>query len=241
MYLKAIENQNSEFVRSSQSDYATNSDISEKSKFYSVNPTIKFISENQNGELAFSEFQLPDVFYYEILQINNIHIPVIFITPENNFMMKEILINKEFISKNESIGQEKIFYNKETLQKLPFKHVHEERRKTRLLVKRGVSNIALLLTDIVAIYTKNKLVYVIDRNAKKYSLDKTLTELEEEMDKSIFFRANRQYIINIIFVKSFKTIKKVKLLIDMDIPELEEPVIVSQHVAPAFKKWMEDA
>jgi len=104
-----------------------------------------------------------------------------------------------------------------------------------------VANIALLLLDIAAIYTKNKLVYVIDKDSKNYSIDKTLTELEEKLDDTVFFRANRQYIINIYFIRSFKAYQKVKLLVDIDIPELEEPVIISQQVAPAFKKWMEEA
>ena len=99
----------------------------------------------------------------------------------------------------------------------------------------------MLLKNIALIYTKDKLVYAIDRDSKKYSIDKTLTELEEKLDDTIFFRASRQYIVNINFIKSFKALQKVKLLVDMDIPELEEPVIVSQHLAPAFKKWMNDA
>jgi len=103
-----------------------------------------------------------------------------------------------------------------------------------------VVNIALLLVDIPVIYTKNKLVYVIDRHSKKYSIDKTLAELEEKLDYDLFFRANRQYIININFVRSFKTYKKVKLILDIGIPELEEPVIISQQVTRAFKKWMEE-
>ena len=117
----------------------------------------------------------------------------------------------------------------------------EKRKKTRLLVRRGVANIVLLLNDVAAIYTNNKLVYVIDRDSKKYSIDKTLTELEEELDSSIFFRANRQYIININFVKSFKAYRRVKLIVDINIPEPEYRVCISQHIAPSFKKWMNDA
>ena len=115
-----------------------------------------------------------------------------------------------------------------------------KRVKTRLLVKCGVSHIALRLSKIAAIYTKNKLVYVIDRDAKKYTIDKTLTELEQKLDKADFFRANRQYIININFVKSFKAFQKVKLLVEMNVAGLEEPVIISQQTSPAFKKWIED-
>jgi DNA-binding LytR/AlgR family response regulator len=104
-----------------------------------------------------------------------------------------------------------------------------------------VTNIVLLLEDIAAIYTRNKLVYVIDRDHKKYLIDKKLMELEEQLDEDIFFRANRQYIININFVKSFSPFERVKLRVELNITGFEEDVIISQHVAPAFKKWMNDA
>jgi DNA-binding LytR/AlgR family response regulator len=117
----------------------------------------------------------------------------------------------------------------------------KERKKTRLLVKRGVAYIALRLEDIALIYTKEKLVHVIDRDSTKYSIDKTLAQLEEELDSIIFFRANRQYIVNLNFIKSFKVYQKVKLLIEINVSGLEEPVIISQLIAPVFKKWINDA
>ena len=115
------------------------------------------------------------------------------------------------------------------------------RKKTRLLVKRGMENIAVKLEDIALIYTQNKLVYVMDRWSKKYVSDKTLSELEEELDDTIFFRVNRQYIININYVKSFKAHEKVKLMIDITLPEINHSIIISQETAPAFRKWMHDA
>lgn len=117
----------------------------------------------------------------------------------------------------------------------------ENRRKTRLLVKKGIVYISLLLADVAVIYTKNKLVYVIDHDSKKYTIDQTLSELETRLDNTIFFRVNRQYIININFVKSFKVYQKVKLLVDINIPEFEYRVIISQHLSSSFKKWMNDA
>jgi len=139
-------------------------------------------------------------------------------------------------------NRETLFFKNTEINKQPgnFSSL-EKRKKTRLLVKRGVANIVLLLNEVVAIYTTNKLVYVIDRESKKYSIDKTLTELEEELDPTIFFRANRQYIININFVKSFKAYKRVKLIVDINISELDYRICISQHVAPAFKKWMNNA
>lgn len=115
------------------------------------------------------------------------------------------------------------------------------RKKTRLLVKKGIENIALRLEDIALIYTQNKLVYVLDRSSKKYISDKTLSELEEELDNTIFFRVNRQYIVNINYIKCFKPHERVKLLIDITIPEINHSIVVSQETAPVFRKWMHDA
>jgi len=114
------------------------------------------------------------------------------------------------------------------------------KKKTRLIVRRGATYFALKHSDIALIYTSDKLVYVIDRESKKYMADKSLAELENELDHSIFFRANRQFIVNFNFIKSFKPYQKVKLLVDMDVPDVEEPVIISQQVSTAFKKWMND-
>ena len=115
------------------------------------------------------------------------------------------------------------------------------RKKTRLIVKRGLENIVLCLEDIVLIYTQNKLVYVIDRLSKKYISDKNLNKLQQEIDNLIFFRANRQYIVNINYIKSFKPHERVKLLIDITIPEIDHSIAISQETAPAFRKWMLEA
>jgi DNA-binding LytR/AlgR family response regulator len=114
------------------------------------------------------------------------------------------------------------------------------KKKTRLIVRRGATYFALKHSDIALIYTSDKLVYVIDRESKKYMADKSLAELENELDHSIFFRANRQFIVNFNFIKSFKSYQKVKLLVTMDVPDFEKPVIISQQISPAFKKWMND-
>ena len=104
-----------------------------------------------------------------------------------------------------------------------------------------MENISLRMEDIVIFYTENKIVYVIDRSGKKYLCDKNLAELEQSLDENIFFRANRQYIININFIKGFKSYEKVKLQVDLTLPELNHCIIVSQETAPLFREWMYNA
>jgi DNA-binding LytR/AlgR family response regulator len=65
--------------------------------------------------------------------------------------------------------------------------------------------------------------------------------LEEELQPDRFFRANRQYIINIDYVKGFKAFDKVKLQVDLLVPDINHSIIISQETAPVFRKWMYDA
>ena len=54
----------------------------------------------------------------------------------------------------------------------------ENRKKNRLVVKRGVEYISLRPDDIILFYTENKLVYVIDNNGKNILLKKTWATLK---------------------------------------------------------------
>ena len=115
------------------------------------------------------------------------------------------------------------------------------RQKKRLIVKKGIENIALKTEDIALIFTENKIVFVIDgHTGKKYITDKNLSELEAELDKNIFFRANRKYIISINFLKAFRTFEKVKLSVDMNLPENGHQIIISQDTAKSFKRWVSE-
>ena len=114
------------------------------------------------------------------------------------------------------------------------------RKRERVVVRQGVDNISLPLSQIVFFYTENKLAYAFDCIGKKYVTEINLASLEHELDENIFFRANRQYIININYIKSFRNYEKVKLIVRMEPNELNEKycIIISQEKAPIFKRWI---
>ena len=114
----------------------------------------------------------------------------------------------------------------------------EAPKKTRIIVKKGVEHIAVKLDEIVLFYTENKVVYLIDRQRTQYIYDKNLSISEAELDPTIFFRANRKYIVNINYIKSFRAYEKVKLLLEFSIPDIPHQVIISQETSPDFKKWL---
>jgi len=99
----------------------------------------------------------------------------------------------------------------------------------------------LRLEEIVFFYTESKIVFVVDQSGKKYLSGYTLAELEKKLNPLVFFRANRQYIINIDYIRSFRSFEKVKIKVDMDINGSNPCIIISQETAATFRKWMHEA
>lgn len=110
--------------------------------------------------------------------------------------------------------------------------------KKRLIVKQGNENIILPVTDIALLYVESRTVLVIDQFSKKYLFQKSLSEVEKDLDEKIFFRANRQVIVNIHFIKGFIVAECNKLNVLLTVPCAVPSIIISQETAPFFKKWV---
>jgi DNA-binding LytR/AlgR family response regulator len=117
------------------------------------------------------------------------------------------------------------------------KELIDVKPKCRIIVRKGMLNVPLKIEDVFLIYTENKVVYVLDAHGNKYISDKSLTELEDELDPSVFFRASRQYIINILFIKGYRSIYKSKIEVVLSVAT-EHNIIISQLEAATFKKWI---
>ena len=115
------------------------------------------------------------------------------------------------------------------------------RKKTRLIVQKGVEYVPLFLKDVVLIYTENKLTYVLDREGRKYICEKNLGDLVVLLDKDRFFRANRQYIVNMEYIRSYRSYGKSKLQVEVSLADTKHSIIVSQETAPHFRSWISEA
>jgi DNA-binding LytR/AlgR family response regulator len=215
--------------------------------FQTVKETVEWLSMHEAPDLIFSDVQLPDGLSFEIFTRINVKSPVVFITGYDEFMLNAFEHNGiDYLLKPvdesdlaKALSKYKCFerhFNSDH----SFLNGFRQHARSRLIVKKGIENVALRLDDIVVIYTEEKLVFAIDREGKKYIVDKKLAELEEELNRNIFFRANRQYIVNIGFIKSYKTYERVKLQVDLLMPNLNHHIVVSQEMAPLFKKWINE-
>jgi len=214
--------------------------------FSTVRESVEYLSVNKAPDLIFSDVQLPDGLSFDIFNQVSIKSPVVFVTGYDKFILNAFEHNGiDYLLKpvdEKDLGKTLARYKnlENHFSQQSFFRSFRQKFKTRLMVRKGIEHIPLQIRDVVLIYTENKLVYVIDKEGKKYIADKHLSELEHEMDSSIFFRVNRQYIVNIGFVKSYKTYEKVKLQIDLTMPGLQHHIVISQEMAPCFRKWINE-
>ncbi len=114
------------------------------------------------------------------------------------------------------------------------------RKRSRIVVKKGADFYMIRMEDIAYFFTENKVVFVVDQTGNKYLADiNTLSELDGSLDESIFFRANRKYIINANYITRYSPVDKSKLNIELTVP-VQEEIIISQENAPVFKKWISE-
>ena len=218
----------------------------------SVRESIAYLKTYPQIDLILSDIQLADGLSFSIFDAVPVHCPIVFVSAYDKYMVnafeysgidylikpvsKEVLRNslhkykaleKHFAANNVAV---KNFLNDYFLNK-----------KSRIIVKKGLTNISLNLSDIVLFYTESLVVYVLDNKGNKYIIDKSLNNLENELDPKTFFRANRQYILNINYIQGYKTYDRVKLLISLTIKDIDHLIVVGQEKAKLFRNWLAEA
>lgn len=215
----------------------------------SVNSSIKWFSENTSPDLIFMDIQLSDGLSFNIFKSCKIDCPVIFITAYDKYLIEAFEYNSiDYLLK--PIDKMKFENSLKKYNQLQshfvnnhaslLEYLDQHKKKTRIVVRKGVEFITVRVEDIALFFSEHKIVFLVDKDRKKYIVEKkNLTEMEEELDSKLFFRANRKYIINANYIANFKSIESSKLLVELTVP-LSEQLIVSQENAPVFKKWISE-
>lgn len=115
----------------------------------------------------------------------------------------------------------------------------EVKKKQFFIIKKGMAYLTIKTEEMVMIYTLKDVTYVVNRDGKKYTYSQSLNTLENELDDR-FFRANRQYIINIYYIRSFRAHERNKLLVEMNVNNSIVTIGISQITAPKFKEWVQN-
>ena len=220
----------------------------------SLKTARKWFMQNAEPDLLFMDIQLSDGISFELFDQFNLSCPVIFTTAYDEYAIRAFKVNgidyllKPIDEEDLSKAIEKTRRYLQPEQKAPnniqelIQSLQNPKQgslyKEKFIVSVRHQWIPVKTADI-ACFMRENLNYLYTFNGDKYILDyTTLEEIEELLDPRIFYRANRQFIINIDSINIIKPHENQKLTAHLKAP-LKFEVDISREKAPAFKKWFD--
>jgi DNA-binding LytR/AlgR family response regulator len=221
----------------------------------SLKTARKWFGENAEPDLLFMDIQLSDGVSFDIFNDFNLKCPVIFTTAYDEYAIRAFKVNgvdyllkpinetdlaiaidkcRKQAAKSESAPADiasfiKSFANPDAVAKYKEKFIVNIRNQWMPVN-----------TKDIACFSKEVLNYIYLFNGEKYMIDYvTLEEVEELLDPKQFYRANRQFIINMDAIQTVKPVENSKLIIRLKEPNHKLELDMSRLKSPEFKKWMD--
>src|SRR5688500_6099101 len=171
----------------------------------SIEASVEFFKTGTEADLIFMDIELGDGQSFDIFSAVIVGAPVVFITAYQEHTLKAFKHNSiDYLLK--PLNKEELrvaiakFQKLQTLQKkqlqknilalLESPPAVLRNPKDRFLAKNGTRLISVETGDIAYFYTKEKFQYIKTNSDTDYIIDKSLDEVETELDDKAFFRAN---------------------------------------------------
>lgn len=222
----------------------------------SVNTALKWFGENAEPDVVFADIQLADGVSFEIFEKFPLLCPIIFITSYNEYAIRAFKVNgidyllkpvepeelKKAIEKAKKI-KKNLMKPSIDLNDLVVMMKSGENSKTiykeHFLCNHRNAWVPVRTADMDFFMYEN-LIYVCTRTHEKYNMDfESLDEIEEMLDSDLFFRVNRQFIVNRNAVQRVWGIENSKMMVKLKEPHQNIEIDLSRQKAPIFKKWLE--
>ncbi|MFT3712960.1 MAG: LytTR family DNA-binding domain-containing protein [Archangium sp.] len=197
-------------------------------------------------DLVLSDIRLSDGNALTLFEDGTLDAPVIFITAWDAYVVAAFAhLSVDYLLKPlERAALERALAKFEKLQQHFGRRVASELTtltrlpRERVLVRHKGAQRALNIEEVAYFRADDKLTLAVDVTGKDFIIDRTLGQLEQELDPRRFFRVNRAWIICATAVVSFKSAGRGRLELTLS-PEPVEEVLVSQEHAAAFKDFMD--
>lgn len=126
------------------------------------------------------------------------------------------------------------FNNVEKDQNSPF---GLQRIQERFVVDIGKYQVLIRSEDVSYFFTENKTVFMVTAKGERFPTDYTLDEVKKLLQPKIFYRINRQFIVNINAIEKMLPASKSRLKLYLK-PETTHETTTSFERTAGFKKWL---
>jgi DNA-binding LytR/AlgR family response regulator len=221
----------------------------------SIRAARAWFDTHPQPELLFMDVKLSDGLSFELFEYVQVTCPIIFCTAYEEYAIRAFKVNgvdyllkpvqeedlKKAIDKVRGLKQAQDTMPPDLAQLVKLftqQAADKPQYKERFIISSNNRWVPVEAKEIAVIY-RESLNYFYRFNGEKLIYDYSpLEEIEEVLDPNIFFRANRQTIINLNAVQSAKPYGNQKLMIQLK-PPLKMEVDVSREKAPLLRRWLD--
>lgn len=219
-----------------------------QAKIDTVKKTIAWLQQHET-DLIFLDIHLADDISFKIFEIIEVKTPIIFTTAYDQYALKAFKVNSvDYLLKpidKEELAQSLDKYK--TTQAPPpqldvgkIRAVINEKDNVyqqRFVVSRRNKILSVKVENIAFFEGQDRYVYLHRKDGNKFIIDYTLSDLEAQLDPSLFFRLNRSFIAHFEAIEKITTVSKSRVMVDLQ-PASSRDIIVSSANTRAFKAWL---
>lgn len=217
----------------------------------SVEASITFLRGDNLPDLIFSDIQLADGMCFEIYREVPLNKPIIFCTAYDEYMLEAFetsalsYLLKPITEKAVAKALEKYHGLKSAFEPIAATRSVQQlgeqlkyKYKKTILVEQRENIIPLPVTDIAYLYLENAVIQIGTNKNHQYFMTSTLDELERILDPDVFYRANRQFLINRLAIVNVERFFSRKLIAKL-LVKTPETIMISKANASDFLRWLE--
>lgn len=226
-----------------------NNEIIVSSVLTTVKGAVAWLQDQQDSlDIIFMDIQLEDGLSFEIFSAVKVDKPVIFTTAYDEYAIDAFKVNsidyllKPITFTDISNALKKLENLKDSLSRFKdisttIKQLPEKKYKDRFLVKLGNYIHSIKVEDVEYFKSDGRIIYLINKEGKKFIIDYKMGELETVLDHQLFYRVNRSFIININAIKNVSVFTNSRLQVHL--LHSKEEIITSRDRVSDFKVWLD--
>ena len=218
----------------------------------SVEQAVETLSNPPFPDLIFLDIHLSDGDSFEILDQVSIPSSIIFTTAYDNYALQAFKANSiDYLLK--PIKQEELQSALDKWRHLTggpqmdttqlaqllreISEPEEDHYIKRFLIRFPEKIKAINVSEAAYFYVESRVTLMQLMNGKQYPVDFNLDQLEQKLDPTQFFRANRKFLIRFEAIEQMHTYSKSRLRLDLT-PGYEGEIFVSSEKSASFKRWL---
>jgi len=217
-----------------------------------IKAVVNWMNANEKPDLAFFDIQLGDGLSFEIFELVDFQVPVIFTTAYDDYAIRAFKVNSidyllKPIDRNELGNALQKFEQRSKPSPTALSpamiseivdSLGKKNYKERFLVKIGAHLRVIETNEILYFYSFEKGTYAKLNDGEDYLLDQSLELIESMIDPKHFFRINRKYIVALKSITDVITYSNSRLKLKIQLSN-DDDFLVAREKVKDFKNWLE--